>query len=116
MSKFNPPGTPMSVYPLSKLGEKDPLPVEKGSEVLTVEIHYPYWLVDAQRLAIEQSLERYFSTWLTLTLNDERRITLIGEQDSNSFQLAYNLINDSVRGVSLSPGEHVSISTGVFDI
>jgi len=102
----------MGVYLLSKFGEKDPLPVEKNSEVLTVEIHYPYWLVDAQRLAIEQSLERYFSTWLILTLNDEKRNTLIGEQDSDSFQQAYNLTNESVHRVSLLPGEYVSIRPG----
>jgi len=63
---------------------------DKDSESLTIDIHYPYWILDTQRIAIEQSIEAYFSRWLELVLNAENPAAYIDDSDYESFGVRLN--------------------------
>jgi hypothetical protein len=89
----------MSAYPLSDLGHKG-LP-DPRTEILIVDVHYPEWMIDSQRLGIEWALERCFSTWLEFILIQENVSTYVGDRDSISFQEGYDIIYASIEHMIL---------------
>jgi hypothetical protein len=91
----------------------DGLPRDIGEEI-TISIHYPRWILDSQRIAIERSIEDYFSSWLSRTLSDDTRAAEILGQDFGEFQTAIfrGILRDipvGALGALLDPGIGIRI-------
>ena len=84
----------MTHFLLSETREQLP---EAIGEVLTIDVHYPIWIADSQRIAIELAIENCFSAWLTRLLVSQRETAekMLGE-DYDSLIAARNSLLDSL--------------------